>query len=121
MRFLRQRLKTSLKKHIADNDKCFIAARLDGEIVGALFGIINETFFSDDRVGLVTFFYVYPKHRMTAAAPKMLYVFQEWAKKRQAMEIMVSVTTALRIKESDKFLQRIGFEFIGGNYIRTFS
>ena len=107
------------RNHIADNDKCFIAARLEGQIIGTLFGIINETFFSDDRVGMVTFFYVYKKYRMTAAAPKMLYVFQEWAKKRKAQEIMVGVTTNVRIKETDRFLQRIGFDFIGGNYSKS--
>lgn len=80
-----------------------------GEIVGVLFGVIEEMWFSKSMHATDVFFY--SKH---AGGAFMLRRFVRWAKGMGASEIDMAVSSGIRTPSSSRMFERIGFQNVGG-------
>ncbi len=59
---------------------------------------------------------VLPQKRMSGASLRLLKAFRKWAENRGAVELAVGVNSGDSIEKHDKFLKRLGFQPVGGNY-----
>lgn len=89
----------------------------DGRPVGFLAGQVVEYFFCRQRIAQNIVFYVLPEYRGRWVAVKLLYAFRGWARHRGAVELHVGITTGVEVARFDRFLRRLGFHFVGGNYV----
>ena len=103
-----------LKK--APKQNCVLMAELDGNPVGFLWAQIGEHLFVDALSAQCLTFYVKPEHRSGFAAVKLLKSYQRWAELQGCDTIALHVTSGLRMDTTDRFLRRMGFAQVGGNY-----
>lgn len=89
----------------------------DGQAVGYICGQIGEALFSRDLLATILMYYVLPSARNGKAAVRLLQAFREWARRRGAREVDIHVTSGVYIARTDRFLRRLGFRQIGGNYV----
>lgn len=112
------RLKNQLKACLQPNSKnyCVFVAERNGRIIGVFWGHIDQHFFSEALVATEYMFYVKPDFRGTSAALRLMHAYKTWAKNRKAQEIMICMTIGVEPGKFDKFVQKLGFKYVGGNY-----
>ena len=96
---------------------CLLVAESDGLIVGVIWGYIAQHYFSDAWVATDYMFYVRPEFRGTPLAVRLLYAFRKWAQNRGAAEVMICMTTGVNVEKFDRFLRKMKFEYVGGNFL----
>lgn len=96
---------------------CFIVAvDTSGCPVGWIIGCIEQHFFSSQLIASIINIGVLPERRMSGAGVRLLSAFRKWATNRGAVELMAGVNSGIDQKRQDRFLRRIGFDLVGGNY-----
>lgn len=96
---------------------CFLVAEdSDKKQVGGLIGCVERHFFSNQVVASLIHYDVLPQKRMSGAALRLLKAFRKWAENRGAVELSVGVNSGDSIQKHDRFLKRLGFTPVGGNY-----
>jgi GNAT superfamily N-acetyltransferase len=96
---------------------CFIVAVDEQEEpIGWLIGCIECHFFSDRLVASIINYGVLPERRMGGAGLRLLTAFRRWAQNRGAVELNAGVNSGTDLERVDRFLRRLGFKFMGGNY-----
>ena len=101
----------------APDSHCLLQADFAGETVGVLYGVANEHYFSPALAATILSFYVVPEHRGSTAAVKLLHGFRRWAHRRRVARLYINVTSGISIARTDRFLRRLGFRPVGGNYM----
>ncbi|MEP4111846.1 MAG: GNAT family N-acetyltransferase, partial [Sneathiella sp.] len=104
-----------------ENKKKYVIliAEQEGEAIGFLTAWAGRHYLSKtDVAATVTAFFVLPEKRGGFAALKLIDGFRQWAKNRDAKSIHIHVTSGIRIRETDRFLRKIGFRSMGGNYAK---
>ena len=96
---------------------CLLLAELgDGTVAGLLLGCVQRYFYSNECQAQLIQWFVRPSFRGTSAAPRLVKAFVEWARQREASEVMLGVTSGVQVQQTDAMLRRLGFRFLGGNY-----
>lgn len=94
----------------------FVAEDHQGHIVGGLIGRTERHFFADFLVATVINYVVLPDRRMSGAGVRLLTAFRKWAQNRDVFELSVGINSGTDLPKLDKFLKRMGFQCVGGNY-----
>jgi GNAT superfamily N-acetyltransferase len=95
---------------------CGLVAEEDHRLVGLFAGSLIEYFFCNDVVASDIVLYVDPEHRQGLAALRLVRAFSEWAAKRGAREVCLSVSTNVKPDQTGAFYERLGFVRVGGVY-----
>ncbi len=107
-------------KAVIDNPRgthCFFVAEdSQGRPVGGLIGCVESHFFSDKLVASIIHYDVLPEKRMGGAGLKLLTAFKKWAENRGAFELSAGVNSGTDLDKMDRFLRKLGFQCMGGNY-----
>jgi hypothetical protein len=87
----------------------------DGKIVGFFLGNISEYFFSPKSIAQDLVMVFTPEHRDGISKPvvKMLREFFNWAKKKNAHEICIGVTSGIAGPGYEKLILKQGFKKVG--------
>ncbi len=88
------------------------------QIVGALIGLIEQQIFSDLITASVMHYDVLPEARAGGWGVRLLKAFEGWANNRKVFEICVGVNSGLSDQKVGRFLEKMGYQFIGGNYAK---
>lgn len=90
----------------------------DGEIDGGMVGYMGEPWFSMERVASELALFVVSGKRGGMAAWYLLSEFSAWAENQGAKEITLAITTGVKVEETGRMYQRLGFEQVGGVFKR---
>lgn len=90
----------------------------DGEIDGGMVGYMGNPWFSGERVASELALFVVPGKRGGMAAWYLLSEFVAWAEQQGAREITLAITTGVKVEETGRMYQRLGFEQVGGVFKR---
>ncbi|MBI5790272.1 MAG: hypothetical protein HZA63_02230 [Rhodocyclales bacterium] len=94
----------------------FVAEDSTGLPVGGLVGCVERHVFSDQLVATLIHYDVLPEKRMGGAALRLMIAFRKWAENRGVFELNAGISSGVELKKMDRFLRKLGFRFIGGNY-----
>ena len=89
-----------------------------GELVGGMVGYMAEPWFSREPVAAELALFICPDKRGGVAAWYLINAFVEWAEQRGAREITMAITTGVKVEDTGKLYQRLGFEQVGGVFKR---
>ena len=95
---------------------CVLIAEADNVIVGGIWGYVAQHYFSESWVATEYMFYVQPSFRGSPVAVRLLHAFRKWAENRGASEVMICMTTGIDVERFDRFLRRMKFNYVGGNF-----
>lgn len=95
-------------------------AEQDGEPCGFIAGAVSRFVFSTDFYIVHDIFYVRPESRGSRAAFLLVNAFCDWGRGIGARHAMIGVHTGLRPEVTGRFYEKLGFRFIGGNYLKEF-
>lgn len=116
-----KRVEDNLKRLIgpgqARGTHCMFIAEDEQGISGVLAGVVERHLFSDQPVANVMLYYCFPDRRGNGAGLRLLLAYRRWAMNREVFEIGVSVTSGIELQRTARFLQRLGFESVGGNFV----
>ncbi len=90
----------------------------DGEIDGGMVGYMSEAWFSRAKVAAELALFMTPGKRGGMAAWYLLSEFSAWAENQGAQEITLAITTGVKVEETGRMYQRLGFEQVGGVFKR---
>lgn len=90
---------------------------LGQRIQGVMVGQAQEFFWCNRRQAAVIVFAIKPEARGGSGALKMLTAFRLWAEKRGAHEMAIGVGSGDKPKATGAILSRMGFSWVGGNYV----
>ena len=106
-------------RSIIPHDLSFVATTPDHEIVGVFAGVRFKMFFTDCTQSSDLFLYVHPNHRKGDIAPRLLETYVSVAKSLNIDNITVGQSTDCRIKVTERFMRRQGFETVGSSFRYT--
>lgn len=81
-------------------------------IQGLVFGLVQDFFWSSRRQAVALVYAL-----GGSGALKLLTAFRRWAENRGAHELAVSVTSGDHPEATGDILARMGFRWVGGNYV----
>lgn len=99
------------------HEHLILSANRDDNPVGYLIAANSGFFFAQTSAVSVTTIYVTPEHRGSSAALKLLSAVRKWAQEREAQHVFLHVTSGVRPVQTDRALRKLGFSFLGGNYM----
>jgi GNAT superfamily N-acetyltransferase len=112
-------LTENLRKLFNHPDKyCCIVATDGPNIVGWLSGFVSGYVFSPMQIAAHDVFYIAPEYRSFKTARGLVLAFVKWAEALGITRQMIRLDTALRPDRVDRFYRRLGFQPIGGQYLR---
>ena len=111
-----QHLVQSLIDH--EDGACLVAER-DGKIVGVMLGLVQEFFFSRERMATELLLYVVPEDRGSWAAVRLAHRFIQWADATDAVEIQAGVSAGIANKDAERFYSALGFASLGRSFAKV--
>lgn len=87
-------------------------------IVGWLNGFVSGYVFSPMRIAAHDIFYIAPEARSYENARGLVRAFVGWAESLGLKRQVIRLDTALKPEKVDRFYRRLGFQPIGGQYVR---
>lgn len=120
--FDEDRLGRSLAAAVDDSRGVYflaLARASGGKVVGGMFAVVEQPFFTSAIIANNYAFFVRPPYRGSSAALKLLTAFRRWAGKRGVRELHVHQTGGVENQRFDRMMRRAGFEHAGGNYIHV--
>jgi len=100
---------------IEDPDYVGFIVEKDDEVVGALFGDIQEYYFSHERFARDMAFGILPEYRYLAKTvlPRLISAFEAWAIERGAVETCLATSTLAHGDKLEKKLHEYGYRTVG--------
>ena len=100
---------------IEDPNYFGIVVEKNDEVIGALFGVVQEYYFSDKRFASDLGFGILPDHRHLAKTvlPRMMDAFEKWAKDVGAMEVTVATSSMAHGDKLLSLFNSIGYKTVG--------
>jgi hypothetical protein len=86
------------------------------EILGFILGYITSYFFSSQLLAQDLLFYVKKDNRGSYINVRLWKAFREWAASKNAAELSMSISTGITPDRSGLLYQRLGMQYVGGNY-----
>jgi hypothetical protein len=92
----------------------------DGDVIGMFVGLITEYFFSEQKVAMDQVVCFHPDKRKNVGKSliKMFKEFESWAKKNNALEVCVGVTSGIAGDGYPKLIERLGYKQVGSWFKR---
>lgn len=97
---------------ILERGAVFVAER-DGEIIGGFAGVVEEHWFSSDKVATDLALFVQPGKRGSLAAVQLLKAFLVWASEKGAVMTDILINTGVRTEQTAKLFSLCGGEQAG--------
>lgn len=97
---------------------CCIVAENSSNIVGWLNGLTATYEWSPFRFAAQRVLYVVPEARGFVVARRLIRAFIAWAEANGARRQLLGLGNGIRPEKVDRFYRRLGFEPIGGQYLR---
>jgi len=97
---------------------CCIVAEIGPNIVGWLNGLITNYEWSPFKIAAQRVLYVVPEARGSVVARRLIRAFIKWAEDKGARRQLLGLGNGLSPDKVDRFYRRLGFEPIGGQYLR---
>lgn len=112
-------LKETLKAQLSQpHNYCCIIAENSSNIVGWLNGLIATYEWSPLRFAAQRILYVAPDARGLLVARRLIRAFVTWAEENGARRQLLGLGNGLNPEKVDRFYRGLGFEPIGGQYLR---
>jgi len=92
----------------------------DDKPVGMLLGIVNEPYFSEEKVATELAWWVDPEFRKSKASLDLMYAFEDWAYRKGARTVTLASLTGLSPPSVSKLYLGMGFEKTEETYMRSF-
>lgn len=96
-----------------------LVAEKDDEVIGMMWGYVDEFFFSEERYATDILLYVMREHRGGRAAYKLVKAFEEWCYDKNVRCIQPGVSTGIDNDGYARFYERIGYSVTGLNLSKT--
>lgn len=96
-----------------------LVAEEDGELVGFMAAFCGPPIFSTEPAAHHSIFYVTPERRGSFAAKKLISAYEQWAEDQGAVAAEICVDTGLFTERTGKFYERLGYQFMGGKYRKS--
>lgn len=93
-----------------------VAQGSSGGIVGALIGVLEQHIFSDQLTASVMHYDVLPEARSGGHGVRLLKAFEQWCRNRKVSEISLGVNSGESFETVGRFVSRMGYEKVGGNF-----
>lgn len=113
--YLRERMETVFSH--PEKFCCFVVEN-GSNIGGFILGFETGYVFNPMRIAAHDIFYVAPEHRRFENAVGLVRAFIGWAESLGLKRQVIRLDTALRPEKVDRFYRRLGFQPIGGQYVR---
>ncbi len=98
----------------------YLIDNMDGIVLvsehGMLFGMVDEFWFGEGRYANEYVLFCEPEHRKTGEAVALVRQYIELAKQKGAQEVMIEASTLVDVEATDRFFEKMGFRFCGGNF-----
>lgn len=116
-----EKIRLQIDRYFSDQRRKYIwlVGIRNNELLGSLFGGIEEYWFTKERGANMIVWYVAKEARGSAIAIKLLLAFRGWAQNRHATELTLSITSAVNTEKTGRFLRRMGFRPCGENFYQT--
>jgi GNAT superfamily N-acetyltransferase len=89
-----------------------VVAEKEGQLLGSIAGSVHGNWYSDQPTLSDVWFYVFPEHRGTGAALKLLRAFKAMGEERN-LRISVGHVLGMDPERMDKLYQKLGFVRMG--------
>lgn len=96
---------------------CSVAEK-DGEPVGIMAGCVFPSHIFTGNVAYDLFLYVLPEHRGSLIAKYLLQRYEDWAMTKDVLEIGFGIISNINADRTGKLAERLGYQFVGSNYIK---
>lgn len=90
-----------------------VAEEEDGEIIGGFAGYMAEQWFSTDKVAQDLALFVKPDRRGGILAARMVKAFTSWAQDRGAKQIVLGISTGVKVEQTAQLYQSLGLKQFG--------
>jgi len=90
-----------------------VSETADGEITGGFAGFAAEHWCSRDTVAQDLALFVQPDRRGGLAAAQMVKAFAAWAKERGCKQIVLGISTGVRVEETAQLFCALGLKQFG--------
>lgn len=95
---------------------CIFVAIHDNQIVGAMWGCVNQVPWSTAIMATDNILYVTPERRGYADGVRLLRHYEHWAKAKGASVASISVASGITMQATGKLYERVGYSYIGSHY-----
>jgi GNAT superfamily N-acetyltransferase len=96
-----------------------LVAEKDEEVIGMMWGYVDEFFFSEERYATDILLYVVTEHRGSRAAYQLVKAFEEWSYDKNARYVQPGVSTGIDNDGYARFYERMGYSVTGLNLSKT--
>ncbi len=90
----------------------------DTEVVGMFLCFVTPCFFSDVKQAVEIAWYVDPEYRGSKMAAKMLKIYEQWAKERDAVCVNLVNLDVLRGVKVAKLYERMGYKMVENTFMK---
>ena len=114
--FKARRLWSALETHIQRGNSCVLVAYdAHNDLIGFLLGHLQRYDFASSSMACLQHWYVTPENRGSFVAMKLFAGFKQWARQREAVEILIKVQfdTQRIDKATLRILQKSGVKPVG--------
>lgn len=98
---------------IEHEDYLLLVAEKGGKIIGGFAGFVMEQWFSHDLFASDFALFVSPDRRGGMVAAQLVKAFTGWAKVKGCKMIQLGISTGVKVKETGKLYERLGYENYG--------
>jgi len=106
-------------RRVMDWEDGFVGvAEIEGLVVGVIVGAIQPFWFSDELEASELLLYVAPSSRGGFVGKRVVELFETWSVARGCSRVVVGISSGDVGDRKGRFMERIGFESIGGLYAK---
>lgn len=88
-------------------------AERDGQIIGAIAGVVTDHYFADATISYELGLYVEKAHRGTLAGYRLAKEYIDWAKSQGVDQVDMGITTGIDEERTGRMYERLGLRHVG--------
>jgi GNAT superfamily N-acetyltransferase len=105
---------------LIDGAGLVLIAEQDGEVIGAIAGVVIELWFSPTKVAQDFGLFICPEHRGGMHAVRLIKRYIEWAKAQGATAVEMGINTGVQVEQTGKLLHHLGFTQVATLHSKEF-
>jgi GNAT superfamily N-acetyltransferase len=90
-----------------------LVEEMDGRLVGMFQAYMSSLIFNDSLIAVDSILYVEKKYRGTMVAIKFLKAYEDWAKRNNAVQIFMGISTGIHEARTVQLYKRLGYKQSG--------
>lgn len=98
---------------------CILIAERNQGVVGVYIGVVNNAFFSMDKIAQDVLLYVTPEHRGGMAAMWLIKAFEAWAMEQGAIQIRPGISVGGPIEVAARLYHAAGYQTAGYTFVKN--